>query len=259
MNFGSVLTSLRKSKGYSRQKFIDLFNSAYPDNTISIHTYIKYETTGVNPTYDTLANMADFYGVSIDYLFNHTPPPLNPYAYIPAEDKEKAVIEAFVKLDPSTRQAILAAMDALIADPTFRAAIDKPEQEQEEINEIVHTIFVRFFPDTVSAGTGTDLLPDSGNAEIMAFKKTSAAEKADFAVRVRGDSMIPTFNDDDIVFVKKQPVEIGEIGVFQMDGEGYIKELGDKELISHNPEYPPIPATDDLSCKGKVIGIAEPV
>lgn len=93
----------------------------------------------------------------------------------------------------------------------------------------------------------------------MAFKKTSAAEKADFAVRVRGDSMIPTFNDDDIVFVKKQPVEIGEIGVFQMDGEGYIKELGDKELISHNPEYPPIPATDDLSCKGKVLGIAEPV
>lgn len=249
---GQKLRFLRIEHHYTVAKLCEKLN-------MSVSTYNNYERNERDVSTAILAKFAQFYGVSTDYLLDLTPPPLNPYAYIPAEDREKTVIEAFVKLDPSTRQAILAAMDALIADPTFRAAIDKPEQEQEEINEIVHTIFVRFFPDTVSAGTGTDLLPDSGNAEIMAFKKTSAAEKADFAVRVRGDSMTPTYNDDDIVFVKEQPVEIGEIGVFQMDGEGYIKELGNKELISHNPDYPPIPATDDLSCKGKVIGIAEPV
>ena len=63
----------------------------------------------------------------------------------------------------------------------------------------------------------------------------------------------------DLVLVKIQPsVEPGEIGIFVLNGVGYIKKFGGDKLISLNPVYEPIIITEDdaLYCKGKVIGNA---
>jgi len=72
--------------------------------------------------------------------------------------------------------------------------------------------------------------------------------------------MNPTFHDGDRVFVEKcDSVDIGEIGIFVINGEAYIKELGERCLISHNKNYKPIPFRhdDSIYCCGKVIGIVE--
>ena len=61
MNIGKTLTDLRKTKGLSRQNLADNLE-------ISVHTYIKYENESVKPPYDTLIKLADFYGVTTDYL-----------------------------------------------------------------------------------------------------------------------------------------------------------------------------------------------
>lgn len=85
-------------------------------------------------------------------------------------------------------------------------------------------------------------------------------EGADFIIGVSGDSMEPTYHDGDLVYVEKQQVvNIGDIGVFMVDNECYIKEAGEHGLISHNKNYPMIPGNDSILCVGKVIGKVDKV
>lgn len=255
MDFGTVLTRLRKSRGYSRQKFVDAFNARYPNDPISIHTYIKYETTGVNPMYETLSHIADFYHVSIDYLFGRAPAIYDPIDNLPADEREKAILSAYLALDKGVRREIMATLEAAFLSMNNSYPEDKPIIE--ETTEQIRTIYVTFYSDPVSAGTGTDLLPNDEPEKQIEVIASPESEKASFAVRVSGDSMTPTFMDGDIILAREcSDVDIGEIGVFEMDGEGYVKEYGGDTLISHNPAYPPIPVTAPLRCAGRVLGKA---
>lgn len=77
---------------------------------------------------------------------------------------------------------------------------------------------------------------------------------ADFIISVNGDSMEPTYHDGDLVYVQKsQIVNIGDIGIFILNGECYIKEAGEKGLISHNPKYDLIPGNENIICIGRVL------
>lgn len=80
-------------------------------------------------------------------------------------------------------------------------------------------------------------------------------EGADFIAGVNGDSMEPTFKDGDLVYVeRRQIIDVGEIGLFILNNECFIKEAGEEGLISHNPKYDMIPGTDQIQCIGKVLG-----
>ena len=86
------------------------------------------------------------------------------------------------------------------------------------------------------------------------------AEQADFVISVGGDSMEPTYHDGDKVFVEKcGAVDVGEVGIFVVNGDVYIKALGNQCLISHNEKYKPIRIgeNDSVYCCGRVIGIVE--
>lgn len=116
-----------------------------------------------------------------------------------------------------------------------------------------------FYIQPASAGTGAYLFDDIP-AEWINVTKNSISESSDFIIQVRGDSMLPKFHNDDKVFVKISPsIHEGEIGVFIMDGESYIKQMGRGELISINPDYENISITSfsDCRCVGKVLGKIE--
>lgn len=72
------------------------------------------------------------------------------------------------------------------------------------------------------------------------------AERADFCLRVKGDSMIGArIYDGDTVFIHAQPdVEDGEIAVVLIDDEATLKrvyKLGDRVILrAENPLYPPM-------------------
>lgn len=104
----------------------------------------------------------------------------------------------------------------------------------------------------LSAGTGLFVFDD------IPTQTTEVPEKyknADFVIGVTGDSMDPTFSNGDRVAVKKQSIiNTGEIGVFMINGNGYIKELGNNELISHNKNYENINLDENSICIGKVLG-----
>jgi SOS-response transcriptional repressor LexA len=69
--------------------------------------------------------------------------------------------------------------------------------------------------------------------------------------------MTPRFIDGQIVFIKEQQVlVVGEIGIFYLNGDAYIKKLGEAELISLNDDYEPIQIGefDSFRVFGKVVG-----
>lgn len=80
-------------------------------------------------------------------------------------------------------------------------------------------------------------------------------EGADFIIGVSGDSMEPTYSDGDLVYVeKRQIIHSGEIGIFIIHNECFIKEATEEGLKSHNPKYKIIPGSDSIQCIGKVLG-----
>ena len=70
--------------------------------------------------------------------------------------------------------------------------------------------------------------------------------------------MLPTFQDGDGLLVEYTPeIEVGEIGIFVVAGEGFVKEYQPDGLHSHNPKYKTIrPMQDDnFRCVGRVLDV----
>ena len=126
--------------------------------------------------------------------------------------------------------------------------------EQKPLAE--STIVIPFYETPVSAGTGS-WLGDDILAEWLTVPRNDMTTSADFALKISGDSMQPKFSNGEIVLIKQiSSIFEGEIGVFILNGESYIKKLGKKELISLNPAYKPIQVHefDEIRCVGKVLG-----
>ena len=84
---------------------------------------------------------------------------------------------------------------------------------------------------------------------------------ADFGVRVSGDSMEPLYLNGQIIWVHQQEtLEDGEIGIFFLDGEAYVKKYHQTpdgiSLISMNKKYTPIKVSSGSVFRtfGKVVG-----
>ena len=112
----------------------------------------------------------------------------------------------------------------------------------------------------VSAGTGEFL--DEGNYEMISVPKSTVPAGAKFALRVKGDSMEPTYNDGQLVWVQEtKELHPGDVGVFFYGDQGYMKSYNLREpdeelrddftdvdgvihlqpvLISYNKKYDPI-------------------
>jgi len=117
---------------------------------------------------------------------------------------------------------------------------------------------LRLFDLPVSAGTGE--YTDSDHYELIEVD-TTVPLSADYGVRVSGDSMLPRFTDQQVVWVHEQNfVEDGAIGIFYVDGNTYLKKYKQIPdgvcLLSFNPAYEPIPIkdTDSFRVFGKVVG-----
>ncbi|HWT73500.1 MAG TPA: XRE family transcriptional regulator [Mobilitalea sp.] len=113
---------------------------------------------------------------------------------------------------------------------------------------------LRLYDIPVSAGLGNYL--DDGSYGMIEVDNT-VPSLADYAVRVSGNSMMPRFVDQQIIFIHEQPaLDEGEIGIFCLNNDAYLKKLGKGYLISLNTEYDPIPIQDhnDFRVFGKVVG-----
>ena len=108
-----------------------------------------------------------------------------------------------------------------------------------------------------SAGTGVFL--DSSEYEMVPVG-SDVPVNANFGVRVSGDSMEPSYHDQQVVWVQQQPTLLdGDIGIFVLNGQAYIKQWQSSSkgtsLVSLNPAYSSIPIyeSDELRTFGKVL------
>jgi phage repressor protein C with HTH and peptisase S24 domain len=143
----------------------------------------------------------------------------------------------------------------LASNPKFSDYAETTElAEPSEPKQASPCRVIPLYDTPVAAGTGVFLDGDSYE-EYEAGDEAPA--DADFAVRVRGDSMAPQFEDGQIVFVRKQEsLDAGKVGVFELNGNAYIKTLSNGELISLNDAYAPIRIGeyDSFRIFGEVLG-----
>ena len=193
---------------------------------------------------DSFAELCKIYHID----FSKTLERLNPIQHTSIEQldfSEQEHIKKYRSLDEYGKKAV----DGLL------------NTEYERCTTPIDEVKIIHLPKSVlkaSAGTGNWL--DEQQLESVSVLDTPKAKKANLSIEVDGDSMEPLYSNGDNVLVNtKAEVSVGDIGIFIVDGNGYIKKLGDNRLISVNPEYDDIFPTEysDFSCVGKVLGKAD--
>lgn len=101
--------------------------------------------------------------------------------------------------------------------------------------------------------------PITAQQNIDGFADVPDGVHADFALRCKGDSMTPTFQDGDLVLIRQQPeVEEGQIAAVGINGEATLKHVYRREyglmLVADNPKYPPIVTNENVIIYGLAIG-----
>ncbi len=227
-----------------------------------------YWKNGSMPSSENVIQLAEFLGVSTDFLLkgsntNHSTDIsedekelLNYYKELDDYGKGRVIGKAEELAEAARRQKALAAKPVKKAKPkVIRLHDPEPLDESEDENEYIDIPL----PD-IPASAGTGMYLDSDYAEIIRVLATDEAIKADYAIRVSGDSMEPRYYNGDILAVSEQTtVDPGEVGVFVYNGERYVKQFGGNRLISINPDYQDIfiEDTDSFFCQGKVISVLQ--
>ncbi|MBE6679405.1 MAG: LexA family transcriptional regulator [Ruminococcaceae bacterium] len=206
------------------------------------------------PKLSTAISIAEALGCSLEYLAvgKEEQPELS--------EIEKLRLEKYRALDAHGMRVC----DFILNEEYLRSATVSRNVLADNTDSLFHAkvgekkakmIKIPFFADRVSAGSGVHL--ESNDATEISVVENEKTKRADFALRVSGDSMEPRYHDGDILLVENTPsIEVGELGIFICDGEGYFKELGNGCLISLNKKYEPIPLSqfESFSCRGTVIG-----
>lgn len=198
------LKALRESEGMKQGEFAAAFG-------IPQTTYSGYETGVRDPGSKFWIAVSDRYGVSTDYLLDQTDDPHGtkyPAAVSPLQARYNG-------LDDHSKKVVDAVME-LEADRFAKAVLTPPDVKPEPPKEKV----IPLFPTAAAAGAGE---PDTG----LPFEeyRVPADSKAEFAVRITGDSMEPELHHGQIALCIKRPPEIGEIVVVMVNGFLLVKQF----------------------------------
>lgn len=211
---------------------------------ISLGTLNKLLSGDTNdPRLSTLIPLCNALDCSLDELI---------YGFDNKSEIEKDIINKFRKLDSRSKTVVTYILNNEY-DRAERVTVKPKETLAEKISK-TKNLKIKLFDIAVSAGTGSYLSDDSYST--ITVEANDLTKKADYAVRVYGNSMSPKYEDGDLLLVSKTTeLDEGELGVFLVNNESYFKKLGDRKLISLNPDYDDIDITNvDFSILGKVIG-----
>ncbi len=207
---------------------------------------------------------------SVEYIVSGTPENTNNYT-LTAE--EISLIEEYRRLDQwgrdlvgtvlsKTAAHLSASAQQTTADPEVSEKTARVLPAIRSYNRYAQEQRVRtgkrpieLYNLPVSAGVGEYLEEDL--VETIQIPNNEKTADADYALRISGNSMEPKYHSGDILLVQDaESVEVGEFGVFLLDGCGFFKIYGGDTLISLNPAYGPILLKEfsDIQCKGRVIG-----
>lgn len=232
----------RKNKGLTQEQLGELIGVAKT-------TITGYEKNR-EPTAALLGNIADALNVDANFLLQDE---MNARGGFPLQlnYEELEHIKKYRTLDEYGKDMVNTVLEKELYRTNQQKAVIYGERP--ELADMVRELPLYYMP--VSAGGGNYL--DSTDYEFISVADVSYANKADFAVRISGDSMEPRFSTGDIILIQEQSaIEPGELGIFILNGDSLFKVFGGDRLISLNENYAdrPIGPDDSFYCKGKVLG-----
>lgn len=115
---GQLLKELRKKRNLNQNELATILN-------VSNQAYQKYEYGTAEPTFDNLSKLADFYGVTTDYLLGRTNEKLNPIELLSDNEIEKKLLKAYFSLPAKVRAEFISEMATALT-------------EQEDITQTVN-------------------------------------------------------------------------------------------------------------------------
>ena len=204
---------------------------------ISKNAIGNYEKGFRSPKKDTMFDLANAFNISIDDLF----PPIQKDSSSPTS----SIQTIYDELNPPRQVKVL-----------NYAKMQLNEQENE-VSEAIQLYSYDYYDHPASAGTGQYL-----NDVRVERIELPVDIDADFVIPIKGDSMEPDYQDGDLVFIQTSvDLNDGVIGVFNYNGDAYIKQLVIDEdqayLHSLNPAYKDMPITPDTDFRiiGEVVDI----
>lgn len=235
MSFPEKLKAARQGCGFTQQEIAQRLG-------IDKTTYSGYETGRRQPDVPKLRRLAQILDITCDELLEFQP---GVGSMVSPEEMRR--IKKFRLLDLHGKDLV---------DTVLEKEIDRMTRLSEKARRD-NVTYINCYDLAVSAGLG-EPWDDSGYKTQLCIPTERVPENAHYCARVNGSSMEPAYKDGDVVFVQRIDGSIneGEIGIFFLNGAGYIKRLGAQELLSLNPDYAPIPIHeyDDLRCQGRVLG-----
>lgn len=252
-SFGATLRTLREREKLSVKEVIAELQK-YGQN-ITDKTLYSYENDKRAASADMLLALCQIYNCS---NILETFAGIEPDYSIP-DDSEWKIIETYRSLDSYGQESVEMVLNRESKRvKELERLLSEKESRIAELETTVHPMYyMAYYHNLASAGTGEYIFEDLPT-DTIEVPANSISKIADFVIGVNGDSMEPTYHHGEKVYVEKmQVVEVGDIGIFMVNGECFIKEAGKDGLISHNPLYDMIPGTENIQCIGKVLGKVE--
>lgn len=171
----------------------------------------------------------------------------------PSDSLLEAITNTARQLNTDNKKTVLRTSEELL-----EAQMNTGKTKINEVSEKVVQLYgYDYYDHAASAGTGQYL-----NDVRVERIELPVDVDADFVIPIKGDSMEPDYHDGDLVFIQTSvDLNDGVIGVFNYNGEAYIKQLViDKEqayLHSLNPDYKDMPITPETDFRiiGEVVDI----
>lgn len=231
MQYGEIIRIRRKALNMNQADLASRVG-------VSRNTVAGWETGHSRPDLDCLPQLCEALRISLARFFGRE-------SQKSAEDRR--ILDLFHSLGTGDREVITWQMEALRdrrAEQQANTAEEKPRLIQLFRNDL-----------GAAAGFGAALGETQGEwIHVLADRET---ELADEIITVCGRSMEPVYQDGDQVLVQHTGhLRFGEVGVFLVDNEGYIKEYQEDGLHSFNPDYKTMTFREDqpVRCLGRVIG-----
>ena len=200
MSFGQRMRERREAMGLSRDRLAELVG-------VTRSAIGNYETGVSFPKEEILLRLFHALQVDPNYLYQDD---FQTEAFC-CDAGEQSLIERYRTLSIAGRQAVHSVLEALCG---YQADMDRaaPPELVREI-PLYRYPAAAGFPAPV-AGEDYDLIPVTGEVP----------RGAEFAVRIQGDSMEPYIRDGSVVYVNRDPLQNGDVGIFCVDGEMLCKQ-----------------------------------
>ncbi|HEL1972306.1 TPA: helix-turn-helix transcriptional regulator [Streptococcus suis] len=197
--------------------------------------------------------LANYFGINkSDLIEEKSTIPSSSIPFPNFDPRKTILLSNYDKLNDTRKNKLLATSETLLAEEQGKI-IDISEKRAEYDARKRISLPV---PGKVSAGTGYWQEDDYDTMVDFYADDIPDESKYDTVAVVVGHSMEPKIKNGDFLFIKlKDQVDLNKIGIFQVDGENYVKKLKSDHLESLNKDYDNIQLSEDLRTIGEVVEV----